>query len=196
MTWFNILIALLRSRKARQIVWLHYSTQEKFVALGTFIASLLIIDVALTKHQETQNTKPNSTLSSQAIASINLSNSSITSNTSGNLTVTMSPGSPAFSGMLMLSSSGSNCSDNAHFQIFDSRLETKGIIPDGSYMICITAIGAGIINSPFSTSFIIQNDGEVSHNRKAFNIIEPKEDIIEPEEDIIETTSPLICGKC
>jgi hypothetical protein len=86
----------------------------------------------------------------QAIAAVNLSNSSFTGGAPsgtvvGAINVTMSPASPAFSGTLSLS--GTNASS---FQIIGSNLETNGTVPAGTYNINIIAPETGASGSPFT----------------------------------------------
>jgi hypothetical protein len=86
----------------------------------------------------------------QAIASVSLSNSTFTGGAPsgtvvGTISVSMSPATPAFSGTLTLS--GGNATS---FQIVGTNLETKGVLPAGTYSINLVATEAGTTGSPFT----------------------------------------------
>lgn len=88
--------------------------------------------------------------SSQAITAVSISNNTFGGGAAagtvvGNIGVTMSPASPAFSGTLSLS--GANAS---RFQIAGANLETSGVVPAGTYQINIVATQAGATGSPFT----------------------------------------------
>ena len=98
----------------------------------------------------------------QSIASINLSNTGFTGGSPsgtvvGNVTVTMSPSSPASTASLALGGTdagsfqlaGSGCS-NVSSGTCD--LETNGTVATGSYSITLTATQAGATNSPYTPS--------------------------------------------
>ena len=87
---------------------------------------------------------------SQAITAVNLSNGSFTGGAPtgtvvGAISVAMSPAAPAFSGTLALS--GANASS---FQIAGANLQTKGVVPAGTYHINVVATQAGATGSPFT----------------------------------------------
>jgi hypothetical protein len=87
---------------------------------------------------------------SQTITGVSLSSTSFAGGAAsgtviGTIGVAMSPAAPAFSGTLSLA--GPNA---ASFQIVGSNLETKGVVPAGTYQISIVAVETGATGSPYT----------------------------------------------
>jgi hypothetical protein len=95
---------------------------------------------------------------SQSISSVSLSNASFVGGSPsgtvvGTISVTMSPASPAFFGSLSLSTTQGGCTatngaDNSSFAISGNNFVTNGIVPPGSYAVCIVATQASASNGP------------------------------------------------
>ncbi len=99
----------------------------------------------------------------QSISSVSLSNSSFAGGSAsgtvvGTISEVMSPTSPAFSGTLSLSGTGSS-----NFQIVGSNLETSGVVATGTYSnLNIVATESGAVGSPFTQAETITGTGPLT----------------------------------
>lgn len=86
----------------------------------------------------------------------------------GALSVSMIPASPVFSGSLSLSTSAGGCNstngaNNSSFQISGGNLgnlQTNGVVPSGTYAVCVAAAEAGTFNTPQGQPFTITGSSQ------------------------------------
>jgi hypothetical protein len=123
---------------------------KQSLAAGSYNTNIIATQSGIANSPFNQAETISVTAIPQTIQSVGLSNSSFAGNSPsgtkvGDVSVVMSPNTPAFAGTLSL---GGN--DAALFQLVGTALETNGVVAPGSYNINIVATQSGISNSPFT----------------------------------------------